>query len=440
MRYNSIEELNIEYKKRILQIADDYQVEIPSSKPEISDLIRALYKKYSEQVVVLIDEYDKPMHKPMQDAIAKGDKTLFSETKSILHGIYTPLKSCDPYLKFLFLTGISKYAGVSIFSTLNNLNDISLDECYSTICGYTQEELENNFKDNIDMLAQALSQKRGRILENVKTWYNGYSWDGKTTVYNPFSTLCLFEKRKFKNFWFQTGTPSYLIRLLRGKSQLKAVLGKTVTYKLEATTDNPDEIGETILFFQTGYLTIKEISTNLEGEERYTLDFPNAEVRVSFIESLLAEYGKYPEDQPGFLRERLKTELLAGESSALTETLRVAFAWIPYEIIVENEHYYHSLMLLWLRLLGFNITAEISTNFGRIDAVWELPEQTIVAEIKYAKPSEEDSAVVLDKLLAEGFAQIEAKRYSERYKAADKKLTALAIACFGKEIKCEIRD
>ncbi|MDR3228362.1 MAG: ATP-binding protein [Puniceicoccales bacterium] len=451
--FSTIDELKRRYKEIIFRIARDYGVEVAPENPSIYNLSEALYQKYNERVAVLIDEYDKPLH----EAIIADDKNLFGQVKQFLHEVYTPLKFCDPYLKFLFLTGIAKYAGVSIFSTLNNLTDISFDERFSTICGYTQEELESNFKEYIDALslAQYPPQPRERVLAAIKRWYNGYSWDGKISLYNPLSTLRLFDFKKFENYWFTTATPSFLIKIIEKKKRLGFVLGETVVASLVSTMDDPSEMAEETLFFQTGYLTIKKIHRSFDEEDSFVLDFPNREVRESFTRSLLVKYGQYAENKSGFLREKLEKQLFAGDSVALSETLSGVFAWIPYQIIVENEHYYHSILLLWLRLLGFNITAEVSTNLGRIDAVWELTDQIFVAEIKYGKPApiEETSQVeddvpskkkssdkVLNKLLGAAFAQIEEKRYPERYKTENKKIKALAIACSGREVKCELKD
>jgi hypothetical protein len=452
--FKSIDEMDREYQKFLLKTAKNYDVEIPSVEPKLYDLVEALYKKYNAQVVVLIDEYDKPM----QDAIDKNNPQKLTDVRVALNRIYNPLKACDPYLKFLLLTGISRFAGLSVFSTLNNLTDISLDERYSTICGYTQEELESNFSEYLDALAQSFSATKEQVLSKIRTWYNGYSWDGKTSVYNPYSTLRLFNAKTFSNFWFTSGTPSFLIDIISDRKRIDAIVGKTETLTLTATTDDPYKISELILLFQTGYLSIKEQHILPSWQPCYTLDFPNTEVRESFVESLLAKYEDTPKKDYAVTHRQLETELLAADSVALSETLREVLAWIPYELIVENEHYYHSMLLLWLRLLGFNITAEVSTNLGRIDAVWELPDQIFVAEIKYGKPAKikktsadkkpannkntktARSGKALDKLLAAAFAQIEERRYPERYKTENKTIKALAIARSGKEIKCEVKE
>jgi hypothetical protein len=451
--FSTIDEMELRYREFLLRTAKDYGVEISSKIPELRALVEALFQKYNQQVVVLVDEYDKPM----QDAIDKDNPQKLADVRVALNRIYNPLKSCDPYLKFLLLTGISRFAGLSVFSTLNNLTDISLDKRYSTICGYTQEELESNFSEYIDALAQNKNTPKTKILADIRAWYNGYSWDGKTSVYNPYSTLRLLNVNEFENFWFLTATPTFLIDIISERKRENAILGEIVVDTLSAMTDDPYKVSESILLFQTGYLTIKKIQELPTWERIYTLDFPNREVRESFVRSLLAKYKQSIDDNSASTRRKLEAQLLAADSVALSETLREVLAWIPYEIIVEDEHYYHSILLLWLRLLGFNITAELSTNLGRIDAVWELPDQIFVAEIKYGRPAKSKksdkskksakganakttrSENALNKLLAAAFAQIEEKRYPERYKTENKKIKALAIACSGKEIKCEVK-
>jgi hypothetical protein len=226
---------------------------------------------------------------------------------------------------------------------------------------------------------------------------------------------------------------------------------------LSSSSDNPFAISDYVLLFQTGYLTIKEIKIGPDKIEEYLLDFQNREVRESFVQSLMSDIVHNSEEKFGLSRRRLEAELLSGDAAAFTVTLSEVLSWIPYQIIVEKEAYHHSILLLWLRGLGFNVACEISTNRGRIDAVWELPGQIIVAEIKYAEPAKKkpakkktatsktpkkrpNIAAQLDKLLVSAFSQIEEKQYAERYKSSGKKLTALAIACSGREVKCAIRE
>ncbi|MDR3228451.1 MAG: ATP-binding protein [Puniceicoccales bacterium] len=440
--YSTLEELKELVAKSLQTIANEHQVAMPESPSEcrLVDLIQALHEKTGERAVVLIDEYDKPI----QDTVDDAER--FAETKTFLRSLYDPLKSCGPHLRFLFLTGVSPLSGLSVFSTLNNLEDISFVDSFSTICGYTQAELESYFAEYITALSEKREITKENALALIKDWYNGYSWDGKISVYNPFSTLLHFKHLEFQNFWFTTATPTFLLKILRQKNKISAILGELVVATLNAQNEDPRKIDEAILLFQTGYLTIKEKRSLPSGEMRYTLGFPNREVRVSFLESLLNFYGEYSAVRTNSFYERLEKQLLAGDAAALTETLNEALAWIPYQIIVEAEGYYHTILLLWLRLLNFNIIGEVSTNIGRIDAVWELSDQIVVVEVKYAKADEDkpekdkdDIGAKLDKLLSEAFGQIEERKYAERYKNTGKKLTLLAIACSGKTVKCAIR-
>ncbi|MDR2086931.1 MAG: AAA family ATPase, partial [Dysgonamonadaceae bacterium] len=201
------------------EIAQNYQVTLSAqTAPDcLRELITLLYKTTGQRVVVLIDEYDKPitshLFNPLLDA-----------TRTAVHNLYQVIKGADEYLRFVFLTGVSKFSGMSIFSALNNLNDITLHWNYVAICGYTQEELEHYFADYIDEVAEYKDMSKNELLEEIKKWYNGYSWDGKTPVYNPFSTLLFFNNKEFDNYWFRTGTPTFLIELLKKRNQLIPIL------------------------------------------------------------------------------------------------------------------------------------------------------------------------------------------------------------------------
>jgi hypothetical protein len=225
--------------------------------------------------VVLVDEYDKPITDHLSEP-----ETMKSIQK-VLHDFYQVLKGADEHIRFIFLTGVSKFSGLSIFSALNNPRDISLSDDYAALCGYTQQELENNFTEYIDDVAKNFSMSREELLDEIRKRYNGYSWDGKTSVYNPFSTLLFFTERQFDNYWFRTGTPTFLINLLRSRNQIEPVLHPIIAGTNTFNSYNPLNIGEIPLLFQTGDLTIKQ-KILIEGKPQYTLDIPNSEVRESF--------------------------------------------------------------------------------------------------------------------------------------------------------------
>jgi Holliday junction resolvase-like predicted endonuclease len=398
------------------------KIELPD---RFVELISRLHVSYGRRTVVLIDEYDKPI----TDNLSEPD--IMEENKKILHRFYQILKAADEHLRFVFLTGVSKFAGVSIFSGLNNLRDITLSEDYSTICGYTQSELEYNFSEYVSNLSEKLAMPRPVLLDEIRFWYNGYSWDGKTSVYNPFSTLLLFADEQFDNYWFRTGTPTFLIELLKERNQLRPVLDAVVVDSSAFDSFNPTLIGEIPLLFQTGYLTIKQ-KEFVFGRPQYTLGIPNSEVNESLLKYLLSAYSNYPVEQERELKARMQQQLLAGDATGLEQSLREMLAHIPYPLHIGKEAYYHSLLLLWLKLLGFDITGEVTTNIGRIDAVWKFSGHIVIAEVKY-QPQEKKISTLLDKAIK----QIKEKKYAEKFDKGQK-ISLLAVAFAGKEIGCRI--
>ncbi|MDR1284415.1 MAG: AAA family ATPase, partial [Opitutaceae bacterium] len=360
------------------RIADDHGITLATeySRDNFAELILALHRKTGAQAVVMVDEYDKPI----LDVL---DKTENAETiRQFLNAFYGVLKGSDEHLRFVFLTGVTKFAGVSVFSGLNNLYDITLHPDFSTICGYTQQELEACFAGHIAGLAHKLGVTTDQLLERARHWYDGYSWDGENFVYNPFSTLRFFGEQRFANYWFTTGTPTFLINTLKKRERAAVVLKPFETEELDMSSYNPDTMGEVPLLFQTGYLTIKKIVRDFD-RETFTLCTPNGEVNDSFLRHLLNAYSAYPVDRAGILKRDMERQLLAGDASALEQSLRTMLALVPYPLHIGKEAYYHSLLLVWLRLLGFDIEGEIMTDNGRIDAVLRLPGHIIIAEVKY---------------------------------------------------------
>jgi Holliday junction resolvase-like predicted endonuclease len=313
------------------------------------------------------------------------------------------------------------------------LRDISLSEEFATICGYTQPELEYYFSEHIEKVAQHVQMDKTRLLDKIRFWYDGYSWDGKTPVYNPFSTLLFFTEKQFDNYWFRTGTPTFLIELLKKRNQLQPILGTVTTGSGAFDSFDPTCIDELPLLFQTGYLTIKQKEL-FEGQPQYALGVPNSEVRESLLAYLMTAYTDYPLYKTTGLKQRMQQQLRAGDASGLEESLREMLAYIPYPLHIGKEAYYHSLLLLWLKLLGFDIIGETMTNVGRIDAVWQLSGHVIVVEVKY-QPKKEKIA----NLLNAAIKQIKGNRYAERFNDGQK-VSLLGIAFAGKEIGCRIEN
>ncbi|MDR0700689.1 MAG: ATP-binding protein [Tannerella sp.] len=408
------------------EVARSYQIALGAESAIncFGELIESLHNKTGKQVVVLIDEYDKPITSHLFDSYLKPVRTA-------VHDFYQVMKGADEHLRFVFLTGVSKFSGLSIFSALNNLDDITLHEQYAAVCGYTQEELESNFSEHIDVVTTHLNMTREYLLDRIRYWYNGYTWDGKTAIYNPFSTLKFFKVREFAGYWFGTGTPAFLIDMIQRRNRADAVLEPIVTGEKVFDGYDPADIGDVPLLFQTGYLTIKRKEL-INGRPRYTLGVPNSEVNEALLTCLLHAYGKYPGEQIDKLRMTMERQLTVGDEAGFARSLEMMIATVPYELHIPREAYYHSLMLIWMRLLGFNIQGEVLNNRGRADAVWEQPGGvTVVAEIKYH--AEKTTKALLD----EAMTQIRDRRYYNKYTG---KVILLGVAFSGKNIGCRMEE
>ncbi|MCE7989569.1 MAG: AAA family ATPase [Caldilinea sp. CFX5] len=373
---------------------------------------RELIAQLSTQgkITLLIDEYDKPI----TDLLENAEKV--QENVNTLKDFYSVLKSSEAqHLQFTFITGVSKYGKLSIFSDLNNLIDITVDSRFATLLGYTQQELEHYFADYLDRLAQTFQLPRSEILRQAAFWYNGYSWDGVNRVYVPFSTLLFLELQTFENHWFATGTPTFLIKLLRQK-QVPAYSLESITAdtKLLNSAD-VNQISVVSLLFQTGYLTIKRVQRTLQGQV-YELGYPNYEVAHAFQQHLLVDYlDTNPDQVNAFLLVQLQQALQATDIDAFITTLQAVFADIPSRLFLPQEAYYHSVVYLVLRLLGFTIHAERMTNIGRIDAVLVLPDKVYILEFKMTT-----GQIALD--------QIRDKKYAQPFLGGDKTVILLGIA------------
>jgi hypothetical protein len=390
------------------------------------ELITELHRKTGEKVVILIDEYDVPI----LDRMGKSHEDLKAIQES-LQGFYRILKATDEHLQFIFLTGVSKFAKLSIFSTLNSPNDITIDNKYAAICGYTQEELEYYFSERIDELVAEQGYTREKLLDRIRFWYDGYTWDGKTAIYNPFSTLLFFDKKIFSNYWFSSGTPTFLIEQLKMREQIDLVLET-----FEASQDifdsfDPVHIENIPLLFQTGYLTVKSVKKT-EEELKYLLGVPNKEVFLSLSEYLLSAYAEYPLSGMAILKEAMKKQLKTLDANGFAQSVRTMLSNIPYNIQIGNEKYCHSLFLSWMNALGFKANGEMMTGSGRIDAVLEQSGTIVVAELKY------HTTTKIDTLLRSAMKQIHDRRYYEKYLSQGKKIILLGLAFSGKEVGCKM--
>lgn len=388
----------------VLLVATDY-------KGKFAELLEKLGSG-AKKVVVLIDEYDKAI----TDFLGE-DEARIRENVRTLKNFYGTLKSLDTHIHFTFIAGVSKYGKVSIFSDLNNLQDISTLDDSAELCGYTQSELERYFAPWVEKTTKRLGVEKEALLNRIRTYYNGYSWNGEHRVYNPFSILNFFASGgDFRNYWFATGTPTFLTELLR--KQAIPAYQLDVFYASDFTLESADvhNIGFPALMFQTGYFTIRAVKRGLESPT-YTLAFPNEEVRMTFLQYILAAYLDRPVDVTDVtLTQRMRSFLSEGDLPNFFALLSSIFASVPYQITRTEESYFHSVTHVVLALTGHVVHSEIPTNLGHMDAVLDAGERVYIFEFKLR-----DSA---DNALA----QIRERGYPERFRAAGKPLTLVGVA------------
>ena len=393
---------------RLCDIAAEHGVTLrgQSNATRFESLISALGKQ--EKVVILIDEYDKPIlnnvTNPEADAIL-----------SVLKGFYSTVKTCEDLERFVFITGVTKFCHVSLFSDLNNLTDITMRSDYATMFGYTQSELEHYFSDRIKATAQAQKISEEELKRKLKAWYDGYCFEETSeTVYNPVSIAKFFENDgKFDNYWFATGTPSFLMELAKKTDfNFEDAVSKAVPGVTFDAFEIPN-IDPVTLLLQTGYLTIK--SSEIRFNKRwFWLDFPNEEVAESFSTYLLNSYVGRTQREVGSFSADLATAFLEGNLNQARKVLEAFFAGVPYTTHKKSEATFQSIFYAIFRLLGFNIEAESCTNDGRIDAVVQTEDHIYLFEFKLDK---DDSAL----------SQIKEKAYFKKYLLSPKKITLIGV-------------
>ncbi|MCX7870420.1 MAG: ATP-binding protein [bacterium] len=375
------EELELNYTK--YEIEMDKEKDIPGN---FKKLIIQLNKKYNKQVVVLIDEYDKPILDLIED------KKQAEEVRKILKSFYSVLKGLDKYIKFVIVTGVSKFAKVSLFSGLNQLKDISLDKRYGDICGYTQNELEYYFKEYL----------KDVNLEEVKEWYNGYNFLG-SKVYNPFDILLYLDKKEKRNYWYETGRTEFLFKIIKQKNfDLPYLHKKYYTSEILEKFDI-EYISIEALMFQTGYLTIKEEYKYENEEVLYSLDYPNKEVRKSFNSEILFYItGDYQIDKTTLIGLAFKKE----EIEEIKRQIEVFISTISYEVL-KNEYVYSAAIYGLVYSTGYNVVIEDNTSKGRIDLTIVVDKRVVyIVEFKMIEKEEEKGKAI---------KQIKEKEYHKKY-------------------------
>ncbi len=368
------------------------------------ELITKTYKKYNQRVVLLIDEYDKPI----LDNLTK--KELAEEIRETLANFYGTIKGLDKCLQFVILTGVSKFSKVNLFSKLNNLTDLTLYHKTPTICGYTEKELDIYFYEHL----------KGIDREKIKKWYNGYAWLGDS-VYNPYDILFFIDNNyQFRPYWFETGTPTFLIKLMKEKQYFVPDLENIEATDLVLGSFDVDNIDIEPLLWQTGYLTIK--NTKMRGDRTiYILSYPNEEVRYSLNDSLLKSItNNYVKVQ-----NKVYDYLLEGDIENLINQFKVLFSSIPYSNFANNyissyEGFYASVLYSFLASLGVNLIAEDITNKGRIDLTILIDNKVYIIEFKVGKENP--------------LKQIKEKKYYEKYQEKNKEIYLIGIN-FSKEEK-----
>ena len=389
---------------------DRFGVDYDSPAPNVRllNLIRTVTAKTGKQAVVLIDEYDAPL------LDVAHEKEKLDVLRNTMRNFYSPLKDCEPLLRFVFLTGITKFSQLSIFSELNNIKNVSMDEPYAGICGITKEEMLTQMSDDIDALAEHLELSREETIQELKDHYDGYhfTWPSPD-VFNPYSLLNCFADGKLKAYWFGSGTPTYLIEKMREFHVLPSQLGKVraKASSFDAATERMTSL--TPLLYQSGYLTIKDYEKKIDV---YTLDFPNKEIEVGLFDSLLPGYLGSGIDEGRVVIADISSYINSGEMDEALQMLADFLETIPY---CDNTHYeghwQQTLYIMFALLTNYDILVEQHTAKGRIDITLETADTIYVMELKFNKSAEE------------ALAQIEAKHYADAFKMSGKKVVKVGL-------------
>ena len=413
-------ENNERLKSRLDSIVSEnesrYNIEKKSDNPaeRFANIIRAVSEKYNQKVVILIDEYDKPI----LDALY----TDFEEqNRQELRSFYSPLKDSDKYIRFLFITGITKVSHVNIFSGLNQLDDISMYEDYSDLCGISQEELERYFEPEINALAEKQKVSVEMAKEKLAKMYDGYHFTYEVEgVYNPFSLLKCFKQRRFDSYWFDTATPTMLIKTLEKKSSDLLRYTKPIIIQ-ESAFKNYDPESENVLpvLYQSGYLTIKDYDND---SELYTLGIPNREVEKGLFEIIIPKFTTITTDELGLSIENFRQSFIHADIEKLMNLLKAALADIP-TILKKNqcENYYETVTHVIFRQTGFSVVSEFQSIAGRSDIVVTTKDSLFIFELKM------DKGRAFEEVAAEALEQIDAGGYADRFAVSGKQMYKVGV-------------
>ena len=388
--------------------------EQPFFASRFEKLLKTAYKQTGKQVVILVDEYDKPLLQTMG-----VNEELNEHYRNTLKAFYSVIKTCDEYIRFAFLTGVTKFSKISIFSDLNNLRDISMEKQYAGICGITQEELEVNFQPEIQALADEQELDYQQVLANLKQWYDGYLFHpAGEGMYNPYSVLSALVKKEIKSYWFSTGTPTFLVNNLKEAHYYIPDLDGNVELN-ESGLETYRAVAENALpiLFQSGYLTIKEYISDVR---LYRLGFPNDEVRYGFLENLLPAYSAVPFTQGGVWIARFVQDIREGKVDSFMERMQSLIAGIPYDNFTEEnlklrEQNYQAAVYLIFALMGQFVQTEVHCATGRADCVVTTADSVYLFEFKLTGNGSAEDAL----------NQIKKKHYTEKYRMDGKKIVLI---------------
>ncbi|NMA43116.1 MAG: ATP-binding protein [Oligosphaeraceae bacterium] len=403
------------YLARVLvEAASSHRVSVDIHEDELAasfeSLVRAVANTKDSPVVILLDEYDKPI----LNALATPEA---AACRDVLKGFYSTIKKCESLERFVFVTGVTKFSHVSLFSDLNNLADITMHADYATMLGYTQEEFEKHFAERLDDAVRRLGIPREQLLDEIKTWYDGYRFHAKSaTVYNPVSLAQFFINGcEFSNYWFSTGAPSFLLEVIRKTDfNFERALNEPVM-GFAFSAFEIDRIDPLTLLLQTGYLTIKSSFVEL-GETQYYLDFPNREVKAAFKTYLISDYSAMPQETIGANVFQMVKAIKAKDIHLFMNLLKSFFAAVQYDVTTDSEGRFQLLFYSVFLLMGVRIEAESRTNDGRIDAVIRDGDCIYIFEFKMNQTAE----VAL--------AQIRDKEYYQKYQHAGKRLLLIGAS------------
>jgi len=414
--YNCMEALQENLNIFLSRLEDIYGKEAIEETPpkRFEGLLKRAYEKTGKQVVILVDEYDKPLLQTMG-----VNEALNEQYRNELKAFYSVIKTCDEYIRFAFLTGVTKFSKISIFSDLNNLRDISLEKHYAGICGITQKELETNFQPEIQVLADSQDLTYPETLTALQQWYDGYCFaPAGEGMYNPFSLLNAFAKERFGSYWFETGTPTFLVNFLKEAHYFIPDLdGQVVLTESELQTYRAIAQEPFPILFQSGYLTIKEY---IKEARLYRLGFPNDEVRYGFLENLLPAYAAVPFGETGKSVWQFVEDVRKGNVNGFMERMQSIIAGISYDNFSNKElklreQNYQTAVYLIFKLMGQFVQTEVHCAMGRADCAVQTADSIYIFEFKLNGTGSAEDAL----------EQIKENAYAAQYKTSGKKIVLI---------------